>query len=190
MTSNFNFPDPPPDAVAHLPRYAEWLFLRTHGMWSGGVPSWARDHDGKINDAAANRAVMEELAVFAFEENHRLREQAQELSQKLSTLQETLSGTSVNLPPYVYGRECGENEKVWTEASLRQFVARIQAQQAHLARGVDADGTPFVVRLAEDFADACILKGYVSTSDPTHEKLVNEAKALTAGFPNSRESGS
>ena len=25
------------------------------------------------------------------------------------------------LPAYVYGRECGENEKVWTEAAVRMY---------------------------------------------------------------------
>ncbi|MCW5178962.1 hypothetical protein [Burkholderia cenocepacia] len=44
------------------PRYAEWLHLRTHGEWSDGVPAWARDHTGRMNDFTAATAVIEELA--------------------------------------------------------------------------------------------------------------------------------
>jgi hypothetical protein len=29
----------------------------------------------------------------------------------------------MNLPPYIYGREAGPNEKVWTEAAVREAVA-------------------------------------------------------------------
>ncbi len=44
------------------PRYAEWLHLRTHGEWSNGVPEWARDYTGRMNDFTAATAVIEELA--------------------------------------------------------------------------------------------------------------------------------
>ena len=37
---------------------------------------------------------------------------------------------------------------------------------------------PQIVRLAEYFADACVAKGYVSTSDPTHAALMTEALRL------------
>jgi hypothetical protein len=47
---------------AALPRYAEWLHLRTHGEWSDGVPVWSRDHTGRMNDFTAATAVIEELA--------------------------------------------------------------------------------------------------------------------------------
>jgi hypothetical protein len=50
------------DERAALPRYAEWLHLRTHGEWSDGVPVWARDHTGRMNDFTAATAVIEELA--------------------------------------------------------------------------------------------------------------------------------
>jgi hypothetical protein len=50
------------DEQAALPRYTEWLHLRTHGEWSDGVPTWARDHDGRMNDMTAASAVIEELA--------------------------------------------------------------------------------------------------------------------------------
>lgn len=52
----------PADERAAFPRYAEWLHLRTHGEWSNGVPEWARDHTGRMNDFAAATAVIEELA--------------------------------------------------------------------------------------------------------------------------------
>ncbi|WP_334067301.1 hypothetical protein [Burkholderia cepacia] len=52
----------PADERAAFPRYAEWLHLRTHGEWSSGVPEWARDHSGHMNDFTAARAVIEELA--------------------------------------------------------------------------------------------------------------------------------
>ncbi|MCA8160605.1 hypothetical protein [Burkholderia cepacia] len=52
----------PADERAAFPRYAEWLHLRTHGEWSSGVPEWARDHSGRMNDFTAASAVIEELA--------------------------------------------------------------------------------------------------------------------------------
>lgn len=50
------------DERAAFPRYTEWLHLRTHGEWSNGVPEWARDHTGRMNDCTAASAVIEELA--------------------------------------------------------------------------------------------------------------------------------
>lgn len=41
-----------------------------------------------------------------------------------------------SLPPYIYGREAGSNEKVWTEAALRAALAERDAQLASLAQGV------------------------------------------------------
>ncbi|KVV07352.1 hypothetical protein WK77_16315 [Burkholderia ubonensis] len=55
----------PADERAAFPRYAEWLHLRTHGEWSNGVPDWARDHTGRMNDFTAASAVIEELAARA-----------------------------------------------------------------------------------------------------------------------------
>ncbi|KVA45296.1 hypothetical protein WI70_30315 [Burkholderia cepacia] len=52
----------PTDERAAFPRYTEWLHLRTHGEWSSGVPAWARDHTGRMNDFTAASAVIEELA--------------------------------------------------------------------------------------------------------------------------------
>ncbi|KGC66688.1 gp63 domain protein [Burkholderia pseudomallei] len=57
--------DAPADERAALPRYAEWLHLRTHGEWSNGVPEWARDYTGRMNDFTAATAVIEELAARA-----------------------------------------------------------------------------------------------------------------------------
>ncbi|MBG0865459.1 hypothetical protein [Burkholderia sp. 9779_493] len=53
------------DERATFPRYTEWLHLRTHGEWSNGVPKWARDHTGRMNDFTAATAVIEELAALA-----------------------------------------------------------------------------------------------------------------------------
>ena len=47
--------------AALLPKYTEWMHLRTHGQWSDGVPAWARDHSGRMNDLAAALAVISEL---------------------------------------------------------------------------------------------------------------------------------
>ncbi|MBH9662033.1 hypothetical protein JAO06_12585 [Burkholderia multivorans] len=47
------------------PRYAEWLHLRAHGEWPNGVPEWARDYTGRMNDFTAATAVIEELAALA-----------------------------------------------------------------------------------------------------------------------------
>lgn len=44
-----------------LPRYTEWMHLRTHGEWSNGVPAWARDFHGHMNDMSAAHAVIAEL---------------------------------------------------------------------------------------------------------------------------------
>jgi hypothetical protein len=50
------------DGRAALPRYTEWLHLREHGEWSDGVPDWAKDYSGRMNDFTAATAVIEELA--------------------------------------------------------------------------------------------------------------------------------
>jgi hypothetical protein len=50
------------DERAAFPRYTEWMHLRKHGEWSNGVPDWARDHTGRMNDFTAASAVIEELA--------------------------------------------------------------------------------------------------------------------------------
>lgn len=55
-------PDARVDERGVTPRYAEWLHLRQHGQWSDGVPKWARDHAGRMNDMTAAAAVIEELA--------------------------------------------------------------------------------------------------------------------------------
>ncbi|WP_258048557.1 hypothetical protein [Burkholderia anthinoferrum] len=46
------------------PRYAEWRQLVEQGQWTAGVPDWARDHDGRMNDVTAMRAVIDELAAI------------------------------------------------------------------------------------------------------------------------------
>ena len=51
--------------VEGAPRYTEWLHLRAHGAWSNGVPEWARDYSGRMNDFTAVTAVIEELAALA-----------------------------------------------------------------------------------------------------------------------------
>ncbi|RKP44723.1 Lar family restriction alleviation protein [Pararobbsia silviterrae] len=53
------------DVASDTPRYAEWLHLRAHGQWRDGVPEWARDHSGRMNDFTAASAVIEELAAVA-----------------------------------------------------------------------------------------------------------------------------
>lgn len=55
----------PVEQTRALPRYTEWLYLREHGQWSNGVPDWARDHFGHMNDFTAASAVIEELACAA-----------------------------------------------------------------------------------------------------------------------------
>src|SRR3546814_9372425 len=37
------------------------MHLRTHGQWPDGVPDWAKDHNGRMNDSTAMQAVIEEL---------------------------------------------------------------------------------------------------------------------------------
>jgi hypothetical protein len=51
-------------ALTDAPRYREWLHLTQVGMWTAGVPTWARDHDGRMNDGIAMRSVIEELAAL------------------------------------------------------------------------------------------------------------------------------
>jgi hypothetical protein len=51
-------------ALTAAPRYREWLHLTQVGMWTTGVPNWARDHDGRMNDGIAMRSVIEELAAL------------------------------------------------------------------------------------------------------------------------------
>ncbi|WP_175787381.1 hypothetical protein [Burkholderia anthina] len=59
----------PADERAPFPRYTEWMHMRTHGAWSDGVPAWARDHTGRMNDFTAATAVIEELAACASSPN-------------------------------------------------------------------------------------------------------------------------
>lgn len=49
-------------ALEATPRYTTWMHLRTHGQWPDTVPTWARDHNGQMNDGIAAHAVIEELA--------------------------------------------------------------------------------------------------------------------------------
>ena len=46
----------------------------------------------------------------------------------------TVNLEAIKLPPYIYGREAGENERVWTEASVRALVEEVEALRAGLAR--------------------------------------------------------
>jgi hypothetical protein len=48
-----------------MSRYEEWKYLREHGQWRDGVPDWARDYSGSMNDMSAAVAVIEELAALA-----------------------------------------------------------------------------------------------------------------------------
>ncbi|UJJ56702.1 hypothetical protein [Rhodanobacter thiooxydans] len=50
--------------MSMTPRYEEWRHLRETGVWSAGVPDWARGQDGRMNDHAAAVAVIEELAAI------------------------------------------------------------------------------------------------------------------------------
>lgn len=45
-----------------MTRYEEWKYLRTHGQWRDGVPDWARDYNGNMNDMSAAIAVIDELS--------------------------------------------------------------------------------------------------------------------------------
>ena len=49
----------------------------------------------------------------------------------------TPTAGKVDLPPYIYGREAGENERVWTESAVRALVAQLEAENARLR--VDAE---------------------------------------------------
>lgn len=51
----------PAELPEALPRYREYMHLRTTGAWSSGVPAWARDYSGCMNDMTAAHAVIEEL---------------------------------------------------------------------------------------------------------------------------------
>ncbi|MEL6237042.1 MAG: hypothetical protein AAFO57_00235 [Pseudomonadota bacterium] len=53
---------PAAQGLSDAKRYAEWRHLTERGQWSDGVPAWARDHEGRMNDVTAMRAVIEELA--------------------------------------------------------------------------------------------------------------------------------
>ncbi|MDF3081088.1 hypothetical protein [Burkholderia sola] len=62
LSQGRGFAPAPADERAAFSRYTEWLHLRTHREWSNGVPAWARDHTGRMNDFTAAIAVIEELA--------------------------------------------------------------------------------------------------------------------------------
>ena len=44
-----------------LPRYSAYTHLRSTGVWPDGVPEWAKDYSGQMNDMTAANAVIEEL---------------------------------------------------------------------------------------------------------------------------------
>jgi len=48
--------------AAVTPRYSEWMHLREKGCWTAGVPDWAKDHAGHMNDTVVKNAVIDELA--------------------------------------------------------------------------------------------------------------------------------
>jgi hypothetical protein len=54
-------PSPVSGSQPLLPKYREWQHLREHGQWTGAVPSWAKDPMGKLSEAIAAQAVIEEL---------------------------------------------------------------------------------------------------------------------------------
>lgn len=71
------------------------------------------------------------------------------------------------LPDYVYGRECGENEKVWTEAAMRMYAsAEVAAERERInallavirehwskANGADSMSVSALDQIAEVIAD-------------------------------------
>lgn len=53
--------DPERALLAAAPRLAAFEHLKQHARWPDGVPQWARDHNGQMNDMTAARAVIDEL---------------------------------------------------------------------------------------------------------------------------------
>ena len=48
--------------VRTLPRFAAYTHLRDTGAWPDGVPAWAKNHEGRMDDVTLRNAVIEELA--------------------------------------------------------------------------------------------------------------------------------
>ena len=46
------------------------MYLKEKGQWSNGVPDWAKDYDGKMNDLIAANAVIEELSSLVKLQNY------------------------------------------------------------------------------------------------------------------------
>ncbi|GAA0696094.1 hypothetical protein ISN75_06625 [Dyella marensis] len=48
-----------------FPRYAAYQHLRSTGTWPSGVPEWAKNHEGHMDEITLRNAVIEELAQAA-----------------------------------------------------------------------------------------------------------------------------
>ena len=59
--------------------------------------------------------------------------------------------TQVPLPPYIYGRECGPNERVFTEANVRAYAnARVAEERERIQRTLqDANHVHVAMLLGE-----------------------------------------
>jgi len=64
-----------------------------------------------------------------------------------------MEGTEVKLPPlppYLYGRETGPNERVWSEASMEEYARQAVLQERERVAGVGR-----VLKPADPFCPKC-----------------------------------
>lgn len=70
--------------------------------------------------------------------------------------------------------------KAAQRAFARAVLARWGAPQPPNPQAVNLADRPFIVRLAEDFADDCVNAGYVTTNAASYGRLIAEAVATHA----------
>jgi len=81
--------------------------------------------------------------------------------------------TSQGLPPYIYGWEVGPNEKVWSEAAVREALAAQAATIEAICKIIECAGP----EAADEIAD---LLGYPSVEWPSDQAASSPATAVDA----------
>ena len=78
--------------------------------------------------------------------------------------------------------DCWQVENGWQEGNprLRLISKLYTTPQPTQPQAVNQADRPFIVRLAEDFAEDCVTAGYVTTKAASYGRLMNEALSTQA----------
>lgn len=101
------------------PKLDEWDYLRKHGKWRNGVPDWARDYKGQMNDGIAKSAVIEELRAALTAQAPAVQDALEALRDVHALIHEAAST----------GFYCHDGD--WAERLFRSQGARFDVLRAH-----------------------------------------------------------